>query len=264
MQDEERKRFGIENMLESGFRTDKGPKRTHNEDACAVMEDRPVYIVCDGVGGNNAGEIASSSAVAAVLAFFGNNPPENAADEDELGALFHKCIRDINRRVLEMAGAAEERRGMACTLIMAYIEGHEAYFINVGDSRAYIYRGGSLFRITEDHSYVNKLVSMGVMTRDEADAKKDNHVITRAIGADPNVEADYYRTGLADGDVIILCTDGMYNELSEEEIIKLIKEQSDMQELADDLVSSAADAGGSDNITCICVKFLAGKEAYNG
>ena len=251
-------------MLQSGWKTDKGPRRALNEDACLVMEEQSVYIVADGVGGNNAGEIASSNAVNAAAAYFRENPPGEAEDEDALGVLFRGCIGTVNRRIMEMAKADSSRYGMACTLIIAYVDGQDAYFVNVGDSRAYIYRAGSLFRVTEDHSYVNRLVRMGVLTRDEAEAKTDNHVITRAIGADADTEADYYRTRLAAGDVIILCSDGLYNEVAEDAMTALIEESDSMQPLAEALIQAACDAGGSDNITAVCIKVDQGKEDQNG
>ena len=164
---------------------------------------------------------------------------------------------------MKLAKATPERKGMACTLLLAYVSQKDAYFVNVGDSRGYIYRAGSLFKITEDHSYVNKLVSMGVLTRDQAEAQVDNHVITRAIGAYPSISADYYRTGVIPGDVLILCTDGLYNELSEETIAEFIKQDPPMQQLAETLISAANEAGGRDNITAVCIK-MTGKDEDNG
>lgn len=249
--------------LEAGYKTDKGRQRSHNEDACLVMTPQDIFAVADGVGGSNAGEIASSSALQVAEAFFTEMPPQKDDDEDQLGYLFRRCVDRINQRVVEMAKATPERKGMACTLLLAYVTPRDAYFVNVGDSRGYIYRGGSLFKITEDHSYVNKLVSMGVLTRDEAEAQEDNHVITRAIGANTRIAADYYRTGLVPGDVLLLCTDGLYNELSEETIAGFIKKDPPMQQLADTLVEAANEAGGRDNITAVCIKVI-GKDEENG
>ena len=147
---------------------------------------------------------------------------------------------------------------MATTLVICHVRGTKAYTVNVGDSRAYLKRGGQLYQLTEDHTYVQSLVRLGVITRDEAKVHTKGHYITRAMGAEENVEADYYQTELEEGDVIILCTDGLYNEVSEERINQMINTAAGMQDLAERMVDEANLSGGSDNITVICIKYEGG------
>lgn len=240
--------------LKSGFKTDKGKQRDHNEDACLAMDQDRVYIVADGVGGNRAGELASTTAVSYIAEFIHANPLQQARDQETLRGLFNQCLHGVNEVIQQLGEEYPEYKGMATTLVICYIRGHQAYFVNVGDSRAYIYRGGTLFQITEDHSYVNSLVKLGVITRDEAKDHKKGNVITRAMGVGKEVEADFYETDLADQDILLLCSDGLYGEVKEQTIIHMIEIcDGDMSALADHLVESANRAGGKDNISAVCI-----------
>lgn len=241
-------------MTEAGFDSDKGRMRDHNEDSCLILPSQQIYVVADGVGGNNSGEYASRMAVSCVADFIREKDLSEAADFDQLCDLFKECVDEVNRAVFATAREFEESRGMATTLVICFIREDKAYFVNIGDSRAYIKRGGELIQVTQDHSYVNTLLKMGVITRDEAIGHERGNIITRAIGAEASVEADYYQQDLADGDVILLCTDGLHNEVSEEEMINIIDESGSMKELAPALVGKANEAGGKDNITVVCLR----------
>lgn len=241
-------------MTEAGFESDKGRMRDHNEDACLILPSQQIYVVADGVGGNNSGEYASRMAVSCVADFIREKDLDKAADFNQLCALFKECIDEVNRAIFTTAREFEESRGMATTLVLCFIREDRAYFVNIGDSRAYIKRGDELIQVTQDHSYVNTLLKMGVITRAEAVGHERGNIITRAIGAEANVEADYYQKELADGDVIILCTDGLHNEVSEEEMIRITGEKESMKELAPALVAKANEAGGKDNITVVCLR----------
>ncbi|MEA4923391.1 MAG: Stp1/IreP family PP2C-type Ser/Thr phosphatase [Eubacteriaceae bacterium] len=241
-------------MLESGAKTDKGNHRGHNEDACLIMEKEQVYIVADGVGGNRAGELASRTAVNEVADFLRRNRIDKTDDRDELARILTGCVKHANDSILKLGDKYPENKGMATTLVICIIKKDKAYFVNVGDSRAYIRRGSELFQLTEDHSYVNSLIKLGVITRDEAADRSDGNVITKAIGAEKEVEADYYQTNITEGDVLILCTDGLYGEVKEKDINECITENTDMEKLACRLVDKANEAGGRDNISVVCIK----------
>lgn len=249
-------------MIEAGFASSKGMRRKLNEDACLVMPKEQIYVVCDGVGGSNCGEVASKTAVTCVADFARRNDFAGVSDESKLAVLFEECVSEINNAILEIAGESPVSRGMATTLVVCYVKDNKAYFVNIGDSRAYIKRGSSIFQVTEDHSYVNTLVKLGVITPEQAKGHERGNVITRALGAEENVRPDFYQTDLEDGDVMILCTDGLYNEVGEDDMCEMIKTHSDMKELADDFVTAANDAGGRDNITVICLKNR--REALDG
>ncbi|MGI6721794.1 MAG: Stp1/IreP family PP2C-type Ser/Thr phosphatase [Anaerovoracaceae bacterium] len=250
-------------MIKSGFKTDRGRQRDHNEDACLTMDEAHVYMVADGVGGNTAGELASSTAVSYVADFVRNNPLDEVVNVEELGKILHICLQGVNETIIKLTRDHPEFTGMATTLVLCYIRGKTAYFVNVGDSRAYIQRGSTLFQITEDHSYVNTLVKLGVITRDEARGHRKGNVITKAMGAGDQVEADFYQTGIEDGDILLLCTDGLYGELKEKYVSDMIRDNSDMQVLADLLVDKANEAGGKDNITAVCIDIESVTEGGN-
>lgn len=240
-------------MITAGFASDKGITRKNNEDACLVMPQDQLYVVADGVGGNSSGEVASRSAVTCVAEYVRKHDFGSITDETELAASFEECVSEVNRNILSISREFPDSRGMATTLVICYVKNDKAYFVNIGDSRAYIKRGSSLFQVTEDHSYVNTLLKLGVITPDEAKYHERGNVITRALGADERVRPDFYQTDLEDGDVILLCTDGLYNEVGEDEMCELINTRPDMKTLAQDLVEQANEAGGKDNITVVCL-----------
>lgn len=245
-------------MVFVGFQSDKGKSRTNNEDACFVLPKENVYIIADGVGGNNAGEIASKTAVTKVAEYIKDNPIELVKDDNRLKDYLKACVDSVNENILALAEEFPENSGMATTLIICYIDERKAYFVNIGDSRAYVFRKNELFQVTEDHTYVNTLVKLGAITHEEARCHRGGHVITKAVGADRAVEADYYQTDVLEGDVVVLCTDGLYGEVHEAEICEMIQKEEDMSLLAKGLVSAANKAGGSDNITVVCLKLTGG------
>ena len=170
--------------MEVGFKTDKGLRRSNNEDACFVMKRDKVFIVADGVGGNNSGEIASRTCVNEIAKYVENGPLTGSENADEVRAYFEDCLRDVNFKVLEMSQRFEWNKGMATTVVVAYIQKDTLYIMNVGDSRGYILRNGELTQITEDHTYVNTLLKAGLISEDEAEHHENKNMITRAVGAD--------------------------------------------------------------------------------
>ncbi len=168
------------------------------------------------------------------------------------------CVEAANIRIIHRAIEAPENVGMATTLVMCYINGNKAYFANAGDSRAYIFRDGELRQITEDHSYVNLLVKKGAITKEDAINHEESNKITKALGVEYPVKADYYIEKLRKNDVLLLCTDGLYNEVDENEICDLIKHEKDMSKLAEQFLSRANAHGGKDNITVVCLKIEGG------
>jgi protein phosphatase len=242
-----------------GFKSNKGIKRSNNEDACFIMPKEQVYMVADGVGGNNSGELASRTAVTSVAEYIKTNPIDLMEQEDQLKSYFEQCIAKANEDVLMLGAKHEKNKGMATTLIVCHIRGLKGYILNVGDSRAYVLRGEELHQITEDHSYVNSLVKLGVITEEEAQGHQKSHVITRALGAEETIAADFYQTNLRNGDILLLCTDGLYGEIGPEKLSQLMNSESQMTTLAEKLISEANKAGGNDNITVICIKIRGGK-----
>ncbi|MCH4007618.1 MAG: Stp1/IreP family PP2C-type Ser/Thr phosphatase [Eubacterium sp.] len=244
--------------MEVASRTDQGMKRDHNEDACGLMPVYRVYMVADGVGGSNAGEIASKTAIQGIARFIQTHEMKGVDNMSEIKRYFSACFDRVNEEILNLMNERPETRGMATTIALAYLSGKTLYAMNIGDSRVYLYRKGDLKQITVDHTYVNQLLKAGVITASEAAVHEKRHVIMRAVGAEEKVRADYYQADLEVGDVIVLTTDGLHGEIGSSEIRKELDKNYSMKETCDHLVQQANDKGGHDNITVICIKITEG------
>ena len=241
-------------MAQIGFKSNAGVIRDHNEDACFVIPSCDIYVVADGVGGNNGGEIASRTAVRGVAEYVDANPIDDCEDADEICNYFIRCLELVNQEIYQAGRKHKENKGMATTVVIAYIRGDTAYVVNVGESRAYLFRNGSLSQITEDHTYVNELLKSGVITIEEAENHSQKNVITRAVGAEPSVRADFFQTALEKDDILMLCSDGLYGEVDEQKLIEILGGRNTMSVTCTHLVDEAIRCGGRDNITVICLK----------
>ena len=239
--------------MEVGFKTDKGLRRSNNEDACYVLKKDKVFIVADGVGGNNSGEIASRTCVDEIAKYVETHDLTLCETDEDIEAYFAECIKDVNFKILELSQRHEENWGMATTVVVACLKDNQLYVFNVGDSRAYILRNHTLTQITEDHTYVNSLVKAGVITAEEAETHENRNMITRAIGADYKIDADAFVITVEAGDRILLCTDGLYGEINHDELCAQLAEDVSMTEICDAFVDAAKSNGGNDNITMIVV-----------
>jgi serine/threonine protein phosphatase PrpC len=237
-----------------GFKCNRGVVRKNNEDACFVIPSLNVYIVADGVGGNNSGELASNTAVETIAEFVKEGNLEKQGTPDEIFGFFTEAVDAANCSVYKLGMENPQNRGMATTVVMAYIHEGAAYITNIGDSRAYLYRKGRMKRITRDHTYVNELIEKGVITEDEAESHRQKNVITKAVGADSAVEPDFYKVGLAVNDILLLCTDGLYGEVGEKKMETMLGGSGSMNDICAELVDEAIRSGGRDNITVICIK----------
>jgi protein phosphatase len=246
--------------MQVGYRTDTGKKRTINEDALLVLPGKGLLAVADGVGGANSGEIASRSAMSGLEDFLKDNPVSQAAElegkyrHNWFRSYFVRCFRKINYDIRSAARERPENAGMATTAVAAYFDGGDLYVTNIGDSRAYIVRDGVIAQLTEDHSYVADLVNTGTLTKSEARDHPSKNMITRALGAGPEAEPDFYCFSLESGDRVLLCTDGLHGELTDEEICETVRDEKDLHKVCRKLVRMANDKGGGDNITVVCAE----------
>ncbi len=236
-----------------GFKTDKGMLRGGNEDSVFVMPEQNLYIVADGVGGHNSGELASRLAVGYMAQYAALHPLSEIKTKRELKRYFRTCFEGANELVYATSSEQKENTGMATTSVLCYIRSGWAYIVNVGDSRAYLIRDGVIRQATEDHSYVNEMLKAGRMSAEEA-VKCDRNMITRAIGGEKTVRPDFFCFELCPEDVIIMCTDGLYGELPEADMNKMAASTRSMHRLARSLVDEANRRGGKDNISVICIK----------
>jgi PPM family protein phosphatase len=234
-------------FLEPFGATDAGKVRANNEDALLVGEgrDETLFVVADGIGGFEAGEVASRIAV-------------DVLRELEPGASFEAAIREANRRILAVGRGDERLSGMGTTIVATRFGGTReepvAEIAHVGDSRAYLLRGGSLRPLTEDHSLVAELVRSGDLTRDQAAEHPQKNLITRALGAEEEVEVDTVVLPVEAGDRLLLCSDGLTDMVPEANIGEILADSpGDPEKPARTLVSAALDAGGSDNVTVVVV-----------
>ena len=222
--------------------SDTGKKRRRNEDSYVVAP--PLFAVADGMGGAQAGEVASKLAAAAL-------------EETDSGSLHGEerlvsLIQEANRRVHERASADPATSGMGTTMTVALVEGDVVTFGHVGDSRAYLVRAGRLEQLTEDHSLVNELLKSGKLSPKEAETHPQRSVITRAVGTDPDVDVDTFAVQAQEGDVFLLCSDGLTDMVDDEEILDLLdRYHDDLDRATKALVSAANRGGGEDNITVV-------------
>lgn len=239
--------------MKIGYLTDTGRRRPTNEDAVKVLEDLNFAMLADGVGGNHFGEIASQSALDSLEKFVRHNPPEYLSSQDEVFRYFRAATAYVNQSIIKLSEAKPQYAGMATTLCFAYICEGNMYIANVGDSRVYLVHDNSIQQITEDHTYVNDLVKMGAISKEEAANHSRKNVITRAIGANANNEPDCFCVQVEKGDRVLLCSDGLYDELDDQSIMYRMLRFDDMMICAEDLVGMANDNGGTDNISVICI-----------
>lgn len=216
------------------------------------MPEKGIFLIADGAGGHNSGEVASRTTMADIAAYIRETSVPDTGD-DALIDYFMSLIIEVNTHVWEIARDTAPK-GMATTLLMLYIKDDTAYVINIGDSRAYLIRDEVMAQITEDHTYVHSLVKEGIITEEEAQNHPDRNMITRAIGAEKTVNPDFYMFKVYSDDIILMCTDGLYNEVGSEEICRTALEAENMREACSRLVNAANSNAGSDNITVVSVK----------
>lgn len=240
--------------MEIAYATDQGLRRRNNEDACAILREERLFLVADGVGGNNSGECASTTTVRTISDFAASHDLSGVTTLDQVRGYFQEALERANAAVRKKAAESEGNRGMATTLVAAYLSSGKLFAVNVGDSRVYVLRAGKLTQITEDHTYVNTLVKAGLITTEEAKTHVNKNMITRAVGAEALIRPDFYEYPLETGDIVILCSDGLYEEVTPEKIKEILSDGRPLSDAVQSLIASANDFGGYDNISVICVK----------
>jgi len=229
--------------------TDRGRKRPSNEDAFGFSVEHGVYVVCDGMGGAAAGEVASSLAVDEMMRLLTHRSAENP-----LPAEAEQAVSAANQAILTRAERSRKLNGMGTTLVALLVNESHAWMVNVGDSRGYRLRNSRLEQITIDHSLVEEQIRMGHMSRLEALRSPLRNVITRALGTQSSITSDIFELEAEPGDLFLLCSDGLTRELSDPLIEAILRTEVSLNELCTRLVAAANQAGGNDNITCLLVR----------
>ncbi len=240
--------------MEYFAKSDKGKIREVNEDYYNIIINYhnipPTFIIADGMGGHNYGEIASKLAVdcASSNILQINDYLQKGFD---IPNFIKTIFRLSNNLVTHEANSTLELNGMGTTMIISLIYEGKLFIGHVGDSRVYLIREGKILRLTTDHSYIEELIKTGSLTREEAESHPKKNLITRALGCFENLEVDIYTYNIKKNDYILLCTDGLTNELIEDEILDCFNNSTDPKKLCEELIIKANKRGGEDNITVI-------------
>ena len=233
--------------------TDVGRKRQMNQDT-VFSTDKPIgplynlYIVADGMGGENAGDYASRETVNSVVDFIMNTEIKKPVEA------FEQAISVANKKIFDESTTDDNKKGMGTTLVIATAYDGHLYVANVGDSRLYVVTAGKLTQITKDHSVVAELVRKGKLDRDLAKNHPNKNMITRAVGVESVVTADYFDVTIRGEETVLLCSDGLTNMVSDKDILNTVLNGKNVDDVAVSLVEMANDAGGKDNISVIVLK----------
>jgi len=235
--------------IECSAQCDQGLVRASNEDSCVADGKNVIFLVADGMGGHAAGEIASQITASAVEEVLSDRGPETNMED-----LLQLAVQFANKSVYETQEQKLECRGMGSTLtVLTFLE-DRYYVAQVGDSRAYLFRDNTLNQLTQDHSVVWSLFESGILTKDDISRHPQKNLITRSIGTHPEVEIDLYNGAAAEGDIYLLCSDGLTDVLSDEDILQVIKSNNkNPQKIAETLIGEANSGGGPDNVTAVVV-----------
>jgi protein phosphatase len=228
-------------IVEHVGRSDVGRQRSVNEDSLVLAP--PFFAVADGMGGAKAGEVASAMAAET---FEGESDSGEPAE-----AQLTRILREANRRIYELAASDDSHRGMGTTVTAAKVTGNEVSLGHVGDSRAYRLRAGELEQLTRDHSLVAELERSGQITPEAAEHHPQRSIITRALGPEPDVQVDTYTLAGRDGDLFLICSDGLTSMISDDELGSILRSSDSLEEAAESLVRAANQSGGKDNITVV-------------
>jgi protein phosphatase len=235
---------------------DTGRVRRNNEDAVAIDAQAGLAILADGMGGHHAGEVASAMACEIVrqdLARWRRAWPDTSSQSAALQAMV-RCVAHANQAVLRAAQTRPECRGMGTTLVLVLVAGTQLLVGHVGDSRAYRWRDDQLERLTRDHSLLQEQVDAGLMSAEEAASSRRRNIVTRAVGVEPEVQLEVQAHDALPGDLVLLCSDGLTDMVSDTEIAAVLRLGGSLQALCARLIEAANAAGGADNIAVVLTR----------
>jgi serine/threonine protein phosphatase PrpC len=251
-------------LIDASARTHIGRVRKNNEDAFRIEPELDLYVLSDGMGGQAHGEVASAMAIETILdhcresrndpdiTLFGNSRPDLCERTNRLMS----AVRMANRKIFDAATHNPAQDGMGATVVAVWLDDRRMSIVHVGDSRAYLLRGGSLEQLTADHSLVAEHVRRGTMTRQEAENSQLQNILIRALGTQDLVEVDADEQMLVEGDAVLLCSDGLTHMVSDPEIASILATAESAQAATDRLIELANENGGQDNVTVIVIRAL--------
>ncbi|MFC1712309.1 Stp1/IreP family PP2C-type Ser/Thr phosphatase [Candidatus Poribacteria bacterium] len=235
--------------------TDVGLQRDSNQDNLLLLPAMGLYIVADGMGGHNAGEVASLNAIKSMGKYFTSKHASEMKKGSKIKEKLEYAVLMAHDRIVEMSEAKAEYAGMGSTVAISFVHENILHTCHVGDSRVYVINPSGITQITRDHSTVAEFVRQGEMTREEARYSSVKNEVTQALGVSLSAGPEYNRTyELNEGDVVLLCSDGLWDMLSDDEIRTIVVEADTMKDACNELIQQANAAGGEDNITAILVQ----------
>jgi len=247
--------------LKYGTFTHKGYIRKTNQDHFYVPSEtclhQSLFMVADGMGGHNAGDVASKIAVEAVVNYFSHN---DANDSFFIRKSVFESIKYANSAIFQFSKTHDRFSGMGTTLTIAYVHNNKAFIGHVGDSRAYIIKNGDANQITRDHSLVQELFENGTITKEQMNSHPNRNILTRALGLEASIESDYYEIAIKEGDLLLLCTDGLNLYVDVTKNIELFHYGFQIEEIVDTLGQKALDSGGADNVTIVAAQCFGSAE----
>jgi PPM family protein phosphatase len=251
--------------VEVAGQTDIGCARSNNEDNFGFDSRYGIFVVCDGMGGQAAGEVASKMGVDVLLKYFrevapapsnGNGLSIAPSTRDATGGALARAIELANRTIYTAGHDGSARAGMGSTIVAALVRGHSLAIAHVGDSRIYLIRQGNIEQLTQDHSLVMEQVRMGYITPEQAETSELQNVILRALGSEEAVEPDIEELVALPGDTLLMTSDGLTRHVRDDEILRIVTAAPDLKRACSDLVQAAKSRGGDDNITCLLLRMV--------
>ncbi|MGZ4842247.1 MAG: Stp1/IreP family PP2C-type Ser/Thr phosphatase [Candidatus Angelobacter sp.] len=248
--------------VEVAGKTDVGCVRTNNEDNFGFDSRHGIFVVCDGMGGQAAGEVASKMGVDILLDYFRNQAPDagmrslNGQNGSSGAQSLANAIQLANKTIFQAGQEHNGRNGMGTTVVAALVRGNSLAIAHVGDSRIYLVRQGAIQQLTQDHSLVMEQVRRGYITLEQAQKSEMQNIILRALGSEEIVEADIEDLVTLPGDILLMASDGLTRYVQDEEILEIVQRPRGLQQACGELVKAARDRGGDDNITCLLVRII--------
>lgn len=237
--------------------SDRGRRRRQNEDSYQIdvihAEEQALCVICDGMGGAKAGGVASEMSIQ----LFTDEVKKRwkpGMTSAFMKSVMEDAVESANALVFEKSEADSRYNGMGTTIVAAFIDGEDAVFMNIGDSRAYIIKNQEIARVTNDHSLAEELYRQGKLTKQQAENYPAKNLITRVVGTDPSVEPEFYSEKLAEGDIVLLCSDGLSNMVEEQEMLYEVLQSEELDEACGSLIALANERGGPDNITVVLLR----------
>ncbi|WP_342525868.1 Stp1/IreP family PP2C-type Ser/Thr phosphatase [Chryseomicrobium sp. FSL W7-1435] len=247
--------------MEFVHRTDIGKKRAINEDYLQVVETAPgmtLAVLADGMGGHNAGDVASELAVRFLVDRFEKSDLVTDSNAQAVSAWLKEAYEGANSRISTIAESDPSCKGMGTTLIAAVFQERKVTFAHIGDSRVYLYSKGEIHPLTKDHSYVNVLLDSGEINEEQARTHPRKNMLMKAIGTELSIDPDILTVTMREGEYVVMCSDGLSNMVTAEQMVHVIQKDATLSAKADTLVALANEQGGEDNISLILSQLKAG------